>query len=78
MGKTFVSRILAAAVCAMAVLSSCEVHHFITDTAYRKQVEDDLRSRMEELSPLTLDIATLRLPNWKPWNSCMPTCRLRI
>ena len=56
MGKTFVSRILAATVCAMAVLSSCEVHHFITDTAYRKQVEDDLRSRMEELSPLTLDI----------------------
>ena len=56
MGKTFVSRILAAAVCAMAVLSSCEVHHFITDTAYRKQVEDDLRSRMEEISLLTLDI----------------------
>ena len=56
MRKTILYRILAAAVCAIAVLSSCEVHHFISDPAYRSQVENDLRSRMEEVSPLTLDI----------------------
>ena len=54
--KTFVSRILASAVLAMAILSSCEVHHFISDPAYRKQVEEDLGARMEDLSPLYLDI----------------------
>ena len=56
MGKTNASRILSAAVVAMVMLSSCEVHHFISDTAYRRQVEEDLGTRMEELSPLYLDI----------------------
>ena len=56
MGKTNASRILSAAVVAMVMLSSCEVHHFISDTAYRRQVEEDHGTRMEELSPLYLDI----------------------
>ena len=56
MGKTFIYRISAIAAGLMVLLSSCEVHHFISDVSYRKQVEDDLKERMEELDSLFLGI----------------------
>ncbi len=43
-------RILLLAATAMAVLSlpSCEVRHFISDSGYRKQVEEDLKARFDD------------------------------
>ena len=32
---------------ALSLLSSCEVHHFMADTAYRTQVEADLGKRLQ-------------------------------
>ena len=34
-------------VAALLLLSSCEVHHFMTDASYRAQVEEDLDKRMQ-------------------------------
>ena len=32
---------------ALTLLSSCEVHHFMTDSSYRAKVEADLQKRLE-------------------------------
>ena len=40
------------AILAVLALCSCEVHHFISDVAYRQQVEEDLDSRLEDCGEL--------------------------
>ena len=36
------------AIVALLLLSSCEVHHFISDSGFRLQVEKDFDSRMAD------------------------------